>query len=114
MSLHFDQVKNDSFESFSEESFRALLYGLSTNGYVLDFVEVAGTMFAAKQIEYLDQEMFKELCNKFANNSVTFMISSTGAFFEGHGNMYIAYNKNLFTHEDAWTLLNESITNLDI
>lgn len=112
MNLHFDQVKKVAFESFCEESFRVLLDSLSIQGYVFDFIEVDGVTFTTKQIEYLDQEMFQVLCNKFANTCTEFSVSSTGDYFEGNGNMYIAYNKKMYSYYDAIALLNKKVMSI--
>mgnify|MGYP001314938721 CR=1 FL=1 len=49
-------------ESFTKETFNALVFGLLDEGYIIDGRKTQEISFSSTQIEHLDQDVFNELC----------------------------------------------------
>lgn len=98
-------------ESFTRESFHALLNGLRNEGYVIDGREVLGIRFSSTQIERLDQEVFDQLCDLFGVDS-ELRVLSTGKFFDSQGAFYIMYDTNCHDYESAQRILAKYVDDL--
>ncbi len=96
--------KTMCLESFTKETFGALVHGLSSDGYVIDGREVLGIPFSSTQIEHMDQEILDQLCVRFDVNP-GIEIASAGKFFSSQGAFYIIYDTSVHDYKSAQNIL---------
>ena len=92
-------------EIFNENSTSELAESLEEFGYVIDGIN---NTFSSTQLEFMNQEIFDELCEKY-NIHHDFTISTIGGYSDTEGALYMVYNSDDISFEKARNILNISL-----